>query len=220
MEEEIYEDEIEEDIEEVEEEIDVKKKKKKGLPREAMGKKVSIVEEYAKPEILEFIIDERSKESPKPWADISTKLIKEGHEGLSPAMCKKLFYREAVRSVTMTKTGGKQFTDYTERLNKMYKQYVDILGRWINSADFITKKFEESEEVEPLQAAISIMKLSKEMKTVMEEVREAMNFNRDQQEKITIEQKNQIYSEDDIRKRLFQYLKEMEASGKLVWKNK
>lgn len=220
MEEEIYEDEIEEDIEEVEEEIDVKKKKKKGLPREAMGKKVSIVEEYDKPEILEFIIDERSKESPKPWADISKKLINEGNGGLSPAMCKKLFYREAVRSVTMTKTGGKQFTDYTERLNKMYKQYVDILGRWINSADFITKKFEESEEVEPLQAAISIMKLSKEMKTVMEEVREGMKFNRDQQEKITIEQKNQIYSEDDIRKRLFQYLKEMEASGKLVWKNK
>ncbi|MDD4111298.1 MAG: hypothetical protein PHS54_07185 [Clostridia bacterium] len=211
MEEEEFEEDIKEETEEQEEDSNKK------VTYQGKG-----ILKYDNDEVVNIIFDERNKETPSNWAKISRILKEKGYSEITPAQCKKMYTSAITRTVTLTKTGGKKFTDYTERLNSMYSQYISVLQRWINAADNLTKTLEENSNgaVEPLQASIMIMKLSPQMKQVQEEIRLAMEFNRKQQEMIKIEQKNSIFSEDDIRNKLFEQLDRLEKEGRIVWKKK
>ena len=54
-----------------------------------------------------------TKKPPSNWAKIS-RVKEKGYSEITPAQCKKMYTSAITRTVTLTKTGGKKFTDYTE----------------------------------------------------------------------------------------------------------
>lgn len=174
---------------------------------------------YEKPELEEQVVALRGEG--KGWDEI-TNIVKIDLD--EPAMSRdttqRIYHRAIAKTITTEARAGKKFTDYTKDLNGMYGKAIIVLGRWVNAAEKLSERLEQSVEagdIDAIKAYGVLLKTAPQMKAISSEIRDYMKFQLDQQDKIKIEQKALVWDESQMLDFMDKYLNKLEKEGKIRW---
>jgi len=181
---------------ETETEVIEKKKKNK-------FKKIVELEE---PAIKKFIIDERN--SGKTWAQVVSKLKIEKNVEACGLTLQKVYEKALATSITRSPIARDQFKSMYNTVNERYEKaakWIDRLGEIFDNLYEKVKKGEISELI--------LLKIAPIIQNNSKEVLNQLKFIRDEQERITVQQKNLIYSPIQIIQVIHNNLKKLQEEG-------
>ena len=118
------------------------------------------------------------------------------------------------------KRAGKKFTDHTEALDKMYGEAVDGLSKYVNAINVLSEELDNAVnngKLDVMQKIGIFIKTAGAMKAIYSELREMIKIQNDQQDKILLEQKDQIWSEEQMLDYMKKYLDKLEHEGKIIF---
>lgn len=184
--------------------------KKKRMPGQINHK-------YAKPEVVNRVVELYSAGS--TWKEVAATVGKEIDEPTFSDRTAKGIYNKAVaKKITTEKRSGKKFDDFGDQLNEMYGKAIKVLGRWINAAEKLSEKLEESIDngnIDAIKAYGFYLKSAPQMKSIAGEIRDYVRLHQDQQEKIKVEQQALVWDESQMLDYMDKYLKSLEKEGKI-----
>lgn len=174
---------------------------------------------YEKPEVVDRVVELRS--DGKTWDEITNTVSVEIEEpNMSRDTTQVIYYRAMAKTITTEKRAGKKFADFSEDLNKMYGKSIRVIGRWVNAADKLSEELEnqvEAGNIDAIKAYGFLLKSAPQMKAISSEIRDYMKFHQDQQDKITIEQKAEVWDESQMLDYIDKTLVKLEKEGKIRW---
>lgn len=174
---------------------------------------------YEKPEVEDKVVQLR--QDGKTWEEITDVIrVDISEPSMSRDMSQTIYNRAISRTITTEKRAGEKFTDHTNALDNMYKESVTGLSRYVNAINKLSEKLDEAvnnSEMDVLKVYGIFIKTAGPMKTIYSEMREFMKMQRDQQDKITTKQEEQIWNEEQMLDSMKKYLDRLEKEGKIRW---
>ena len=178
------------------EEIIEKKKKRK----------IEKIVELDEPAIRKFIIEERN--SGNTWNAISERLKTQKNISACGLTVKKAYEKALAITVTRSPIARDNFKGLYNIVNERYERavkWIDMLG------DIIERLHEKVKEGEISELAL--LKIAPVIQNNARSVLDQLRFIREEQEKITLQQKNVIYSPIQIINVLHNNLKKLQEEG-------
>jgi hypothetical protein len=174
---------------------------------------------YEKPEVEDRVVQLR--QDGKTWEEITNVIKVDIDEpNMSREMSKTIYNRAISRTITTEVRAGEKFTDHTKALDNMYTESMTGLSRYVNAINKLSEKLDEAVsdgEMDVLKVYGIFIKTAGPMKTIYSEMREFMKMQRDQQDKITLKQEEQVWNEEQMLDYMKKYLDQQEKEGKLRW---
>ncbi|GEM_PF-4700315 len=151
----------------------------------------------------------------KPWKDIVPIIQEEFEiEAVKTETLSKIYDRAMALTITIDKKGGKKFNSFEKELGIMYEKTIRILSRLIDSLEKVYEEFDAS-DMEDVQKYLAFIKLSPQIKQTTEQILAYIKHHQEQQDKIRIEQKNMIYSTEQLKEKLDKYIRLLAEQGKI-----
>ena len=172
---------------------------------------------YNNPEFGKRVVELRS--GGKNWEEIKKLLMSEfDRDTLTVQTVRGAYDTALAMSITYEKRTGKKFNDYTEQLDQLYGAAIKQLERLINAIDTIADKLEEADDVDALKAANIILRMAPTIKNVTSEIRNFMDFQSKQQDKITLQGSKMQMPAHELADRINKTLKSLQRENKITLK--
>ena len=174
---------------------------------------------YDKPEVGDRIVTLHSEG--KSWVEITNIMREELDEPkMADSMSRTIYNRAIAKTITTERKAGRKFRDYTEELDKMYGKAINVLQGYITAAEKVSNELinmVEKGNITAVKAYGIILKTAPQMKAITSEIRDFMRLQREDQDKIKIEQSALIWDEGQMLDYMDKYLKQMEKEGKIIF---
>lgn len=169
---------------------------------------------YDDPELMQRVVHLKEVER-KPWEEIGEKIKEEFDiEAVKYETLKDVYNRAMALTITVDKKAGKKFDSFEKELGMMYEKTIRILEKLVDALDKIYQEFEAS-DMNDAQKYLAFIKLSPQIKQTTDQILAYIKHHQEQQDKIRVEQKNMIYSTEQIKEKLDKYIRLLADQGKI-----
>ena len=179
-----------------------------------MNNKIDSPTLYDKPEIVDFIVKERTND--KTFTDITTSLKEKGYPSITRGKVSELYNKGITRTVTVEKRGGKKFQDFSSELNDMYSRSVNIMQEYINVIQDLVGNLKDlgtSGSLDTIKVKKQIMSTIPVATNLFKELRGYMQFHQEQQDKITLNQKSVVWDTQTLMDNMHIAIGTLESEG-------
>jgi proline dehydrogenase len=165
---------------------------------------------YDNPKLREKIIELRT--DGKTWEEISDKISSEFDVNPNSTYVSKIYHNEISKSITVDKPAKDMFEKHRLELDKRYARVVKITDWLLEAIEKVRDEFNSS-DMEDIQKYLAFIKMTPHILATSKAVLEQLDFIKQENEKIKLEQKNHIWSATQVNQHLYSTLQMLNKEG-------
>jgi len=148
----------------------------------------------------------------RTWEQCSEILTADFNTPISASQLKVIYPEELAKSITFDKGSNKIFEKHRDELTKRYERVVKITDWLLEAIEKVRDEFESS-DMDDIQKYLAFIKMTPQINMTVKSVLEQLDFIRQENDRIKIEQKNYIYSPVQINQHIYSTLKMLNKQG-------
>lgn len=158
------------------------------------------------PEFMDRLSEIKGADPDITWTDVSSKINKEFDIDLSPTRVSDIYKKELTREVTVSRQARKKLDRFVDSIGTRFgmlevttERYHTIIKRALNG-------LESCEDEELLARITDVLKAGKGVEMVHKMGLGQIELIRDEQDRITVTQKEGIYSPNEVKANIYKQL--------------
>lgn len=177
---------------------------------------------YEEPEVIEFVVEKRNEN--KTWAEIADLLKLRGYDKITPTEVSRIHKVALTRSINVHNTASESMEDFTDDLNLMRAKSLRQVRLMVEKLEQYQDLISQDEDLPVTQQIIKFLSLAPTLKILLTEIREEFKLAASVQDKIITEQKQMVWSEQQMIEYASEfmetYLRDLEKQGKISIKDR
>ena len=171
------------------------------------------------PEFVDRLAEIKGSDSGITWSTVADKLNDEFSLDLAPNRVSDLYKKNVSTEITVNRVAKKKLDAFVDSIAKRFESISNSTDQYHKLVNRTLKALEECEDAELLERIGDVLKAGKQVETTNKMIMNQIELVRDEQDKISVTQKNNVYSAEQVKasvyKQLTQSLKILEGQGKI-----
>lgn len=158
------------------------------------------------PEFMDRLSEIKGADPEISWKDVSSRINDEFDIDISPARVSDIYKRELTREVTISRQARKKLDRFVDSIGDRFGSLEKTSERYHRIISRAMSALEECEDEELLARISDVLKAGKGVETVHKMTMGQIELIRDEQDKITVTQKEGVYTPDQVKSNVYKQL--------------